>query len=663
MLLDRFSYLHGLRNAPAMVTTVACSLVLLGCGGGGGGSNGPGPSAANPVSKPAELSLVVGNIQTFNGTGVKARITQPDGIAVDSAGNTYITERGLHSVRKISTAGVVSVFAGDAFNSASADGAGATARFSSPGSIAMDKDDNLYVNDSGNFTVRKISPSGLVTTYAGSAGQSGTVDGKGNVARFSSVSSIAVDPTGGLFVLEGLHVFESSVLRKIAIDGTVVTLPVPMDAFKYDVHMAADTSGNLFIASGTLRSNNSQAVVPLLHKLTPAGVLSKVYAFSTGDVDGAVYNFGGIAVDGAGNVYLSNGNFTISFSPDVVYTSIGGTVLKLSPLGVLTTIAGTRGQAGSNDGQGLNATFDEPGNLALDRQGNLALADVSNNTIRTISSSGVVSTLAGRGRASVDGQGDQAQLKKVVGIASDQRGNVVVAEYSALRSLSPSGMLTTNLTNKNGKFQNLALDSRGFMYVTSYAGTFSDTYQYAPNGMATGKYYGYVDSLAVDAQDNLYGGTCCENSIRNLVNQKTLAEIGSGFIRAFTFDSSGNAYAADVSRSVILKISPSGTVAILAGMDGKPGYKDGAAGTAQFNRPRGIAVVGTDVYVSDTGNNLIRKISQDGTVTTIAGTPGSLDTVMGPIGSLYNPTYLTAESSNSLLVVTDGAAIVRIRLQ
>lgn len=658
MFLDRFTCFRGLRNAPAMAIAVACSLVLVACGGGGSSSTGPGTGGT--VSKPAELSLVVGNIETFNGTGAKARITQPIGIAVDSAGNTYITETGLHSVRKITPAGVVSVFAGDAFNAGSADGAGAVARFSNPSSIAIDKDDNIYVNDYSNSTIRKILPSGLVTTYAGSAGQSGTVDGKGNVARFSPVRGITIDPTGGLFALE------SSALRKIAVDGTVVTLPVPLDAFLLDVHIAADANGNLFIASGTTRAYPSFSNTPpayLLHKLTPAGVLTQVYQFSEKNVEGQITNFGGIAVDGVGNVYLSNGLSWTQSSPNALYESIGNTVLKLSPLGVLTTIAGTRGQKGSNDGQGLNATFDEPGSLTLDRQGNLVVADVRNGSIRTISSSGVVSTLAGRGRASIDGQGDQAQLKQVVGLASDQRGNVVVAEYSALRSLSPSGVLTTTMTDAYGNFQNLALDSRGLMYVTSYAGTFSSTYQYAPNGVKTGKSYGYATSLAVDAQDNLYGACCSPTFIRNLATQKTLAEIGAMSISAFTFDSSGNAYAVDVSRSVILKISPSGTVAILAGMDGKPGYKDGVAGTAQFNRPRGIAVLGTDVYVSDTDNNLIRKISQDGMVTTIAGSLGSVDTVMGQTGSLYNPTYLTTESNNSLLVVTDGKAIVRIRLQ
>ena len=98
-------------------------------------------------------------------------------------------------------------------------------------------------------------------------------------------------------------------------------------------------------------------------------------------------------------------------------------------------------------------------------------------------------------------------------------------------------------------------------------------------------------------------------------------------------------------------------------MNGKPGYADGPAQGAQFNDPQGIAVIGSDVYVADTGNNLIRKISQDGNVTTVAGTLGSLDTAMGSPGAIYRPTYLAAESNSTLLVVVDGKAIVRVRLQ
>ena len=661
MSFDRFKCFRALRQAPVIAVTVACSLALVACGGGGGGGDS---GAGGSVSRPAELSLVVGSIETFNGTGAKVRISQQRGIAIDSVGNTYITETGLHSVRKITPTGVVSVYAGDALNAGSADGSGAAARFANPGAMAVDKDDNIYVLH--YCTVRKVSPAGQVTTLAGSPDQCASVDGKGNAARFDGLSSIAVDPTGSVFVLEGNGSRRSGggVLRKIAVDGTVTTLAVPADTFRLDVRLAADASGNLFIASGTVPwefTQVSQGPAPLLHKLTPAGVLTQVYAFSRGDVDGAIYNFGGIAADGVGNVYLSNGTYASSASPDSGYTSIGNTVLKLSPQGVLSTIAGTRGKTGFTDGPGLDATFDKPGSIAVDRQGNLVVADVGNGTVRRVSSGAVVSTLAGRAPDSVDGQGDNAQLKDVRGLASDQRGNVLVAEYSALRKLSPSGMLTTT-RRAFGGFINLALDSQGFAYATDSGGFFTSTYQYAPSGTKTGKkYVGSANSLAVDAQDNLYRASM--RSIDNLTSGKTLANDISGYITAFVFDSIGNAYAADDRHSVILKITPAGTVSILAGMADNPGYKDGAAGTAQFNSPTGIAVLGTDIFVSDTGNNLIRKISQDGVVTTIAGTPGSLDTVMGQTGSLYRPTALATESSNSLLVVADGKAVVRIRVK
>ena len=647
----------------SLIPLITCSVVMTACGGGG----------VSTDSMPADVSLVVGFTQTFNGVGAQARISGPKGAARDSEGNTYITETGLHSVRKISPTGVVTVFAGDPVDTGFTDGAGTAARFLNPGAIAIDKNDNVYVLDTGNYTVRKITSAGLVTTLAGGPGLQGGDDGQGAAARFFSLETMAVDPSGVVFVSG------SQVLRKIAVDGTVSTLNVAIErpnsvtmAMASDSldHLASDSDGNLFIASGTFRSAFSLVggPSPVLYKLTPAGVLTKVYEFSTKDEDGAVFNFGGIAVDAVGDVYLSNGSFTSSASPNISYTSIGNTILKLSPEGTLTTIAGTRGDIGFSDGNGLAARFDTPGNLAVDRLGNLVVADVGNNTIRVIASDGAVSTLAGRASASVDGQGSAAQLKAVVGLASDQRGNVVLAERYALRRLSASGMLTT-LTDYSGKFQNLALDSRGYMYVANYAGTFSNTLQFAPNGVPTNAPYRYYpSSLAVNARGDLFGFSAGSGdsltSITNLSTGESLANLGEdNFATAFVFDAAGNAYAANGPRSNILKISPTGAVSVLAGMSDNPGYKDGSAQTAQFNDPQGIAVIGSDVYVADTGNNLIRKISQDGTVTTVAGTPGSLDTVMGTVGALYRPTYLAAQSNSALLVVVDGQAIVRVRLQ
>ena len=650
MFFDRLNFSQLPRQTLQAIVIGICGMALVACGGGGGGGVAVEPKPADPppvVSKPAELSLVAGTIQTINGSGAHARITAPDGVALDSLGNAYVTQPGMHAVRKVSPAGVVTVLAGDPVNSGSADGMGVSARFKDPTGVSVDGADNVYVLDKGNYTVRKITPAGLVTTFAGSPGIAGVLDGKGAAARFGDLTSIAADPTGGVFVGDTLEYKPK--LRKIAVDGSVTTLELPQGALGGYVYLAADTAGNLFIQT-TLWPENR----PLLHKLTPAGVLTQVYAFAD------VSSFGGMALDPAGNVYLSN-NSTSSLPGATI--SRGNTILKLSPQGVLTTIAGQMGEVGSADGQGLSARFNQPGGIAADRQGNLVVADLYNNTLRAISKDGVVSTLAGSAPASVDGQGERGLLKGVVGLASDQQGNVVVAEDFALRSLSPGGNLITIPPQR--RFGNLALDSRGFMYssYSSYANPVGSTTQYSRDGVATGKTYSDANALAVDAQDKLYGIGRGGGTLLDMASGKTVADLGGGYVKAFAFDSAGNAYLADRSRSIILKVSPTGAVSTLAGMDSKPGYKDGAGVAAQFSGPGGIAVVGTDVYVADTGNNLIRKISKDGNVTTIAGTPGSLDTVMGQGGRLYQPTYLTAESSTSLLVVADGMAIVRIRLQ
>jgi sugar lactone lactonase YvrE len=176
---------------------------------------------------------------------------------VDASGNLYVTDSDNNTIRKITSAGVVSTLAGTAGNYGSADGAGTAASFDFPLGIAVDASGNLYVADTYNSTIRKITSAGVVSTFAGTAGTSGSADGTGTAASFNRPSGITVDSSDNLYVTD----FGSSLVRKITPEGVVTTIignaanissPIgsigPLPASLYEVYfIAADSSGNLFL--------------------------------------------------------------------------------------------------------------------------------------------------------------------------------------------------------------------------------------------------------------------------------------------------------------------------------------------------------------------------------------------------------------------------------
>ena len=313
-----------------------------------------------------------------NGTGRDARFALAGGIRADNQGNVYVSDSDNYTIRKVSAAGVVTTVAGVPGVLGSADGPAASATFSGVGGVAIDASGNVYVADSGNYTVRKITPGGTVSTLAGVAGTRGVVDGTGSGALLYDPQNLAVDSAGNIYVPDGM----GDVIRKITPAGVVTTLAgTPLIAG------SADGTG-----SGAQFSDPT-----------------------------------GITVDPSGNVYVAdNGN---------------DTVRKVTPAGVVTTFAGSAGVAGSAGGTGPAASFSSPAGVGADSSGNIYVADAGNDLIRMINPAGFVTTVAGFAglRDNVDGLSTSARFNTSGDVCADNSGIVYVADAgnSTVRRIIP----------------------------------------------------------------------------------------------------------------------------------------------------------------------------------------------------------------------------------
>jgi sugar lactone lactonase YvrE len=309
-------------------------------------------------------------------TGNEASFNWPNGIAVDSSGNVYVADSENNKIRKITPvgAGVVTTLAGSGV-SGSDDESGTAASFAYPRGVAVDGVGNVYVADSSNHKIRKITPAGHVTTLAGGGGNewngAGSADGTGTAASFSYPNGVAVDKNGTVYVADsGNHK-----IRKITSVGVVTTFAGSgvsgsedgtgtAASFNYPNGVAVDKNGNIYVADFW---NNK------IRKITPAGVVTTLAGSGRqGSRDGTAASFrspSGVAVDSSGDVYVVDGS--------------NHKIRKITPAGVVTTIAGS-GVSGSEDGTGTAASFNYPSGVAVDSTGNVYVADNNNHLIRKI---------------------------------------------------------------------------------------------------------------------------------------------------------------------------------------------------------------------------------------------------------------------------------------
>ena len=607
----------------------------------------------SPTGVVTTLAGLAGYSGSANGTGSAARFSFPEGIAVDNASNVYVADSNNNNIRKITPNGVVTTLAGAAGYIGSSDGVGASARFNGPFAIAVDMASNLYVADVGNFTIRKISPAGVVTTLAGMAGHSGHADGLGTDARFTVPTGVTVDSAGNVYVSDshtrsygggdGNPDNGNNTIRKITPDGVVSTLAGSETysgsadgtgsaaRFFYPADVAVDNAGNVYVADS---HNNT------IRKITPAGVVSTL-AGSHG-YDGNTDGIGsaarfrspyGVTVDFSGNVYVAD--------------TSNQAIRKITSGGVVSTLAGTSGYfgTGSTDGVANAARFYYPLGLALDNAGNVYVADNHNETIRKITSNGVVSTLAGSAgiSGSADGTGNAARFNNPFHVAADSAGNIYVADTGnqTIRKITPAGVVSTFAGSAGiigsadgmgsaARFNNpygVALDGSGNIYV---ADTVNETIRkITPTGVVStlaglagsignadgvgsaARFFAPI-GVTADSAGNIYVADAQNNSIRKVTPAGAVSTLaGPGLYPQFSVptgvavDSVGNVYVADYGHSLIRKVTPGGIVTTLGGY--LSGYADGTGSTARFSYPNGVAVDNSGVlYIADSINNTIR---------------------------------------------------------
>jgi sugar lactone lactonase YvrE len=570
----------------------------------------------------ASISTLAGTIGTYgtsNGTGSAALFESPVGLALDGNGNLYVSDEQSNTIRRIVlSTSAVTTLAGTAGVYGSADGTGSEASFFSPEGLVMDSIGDLFVADSINDTIRRIvlstasdgTVAATVSTLAGSASAMGSADGQGSNARFDSPYGLTLSSDGKTLYVSD---FGDYTIRKLALttgSGGAMTATVTTLAGTAGTEGQADGAGSAAWFSG------------------PRGV----------------------ALDASGDLFVADdGNeFTIR-------------KINLSTNQVSSPVVNVFGSAGgTTDGAGSDALFAVPARLAADNSGNLYVTDSANNTIRKIaittnsdgSISSTVSTLAGSAGlyGHADGTGSNARFSFPLGVAVDSTSNeLYVSDWD------------------NNTIRKIDLSSGAVTTLAGTAGVYGST-----DGIGAAALFATPEGLALDSDGNLYVAEEDESAIRKIVlSTGTVSTLsitdGSGNsispdgygLATYTDSSTGKSYLYASSNCSILQIDLSTLVANTLAGSSTCGYADGTGAAASFD---GVWDFATDsqgnVYASDLEDNLIRRITPAGVVTTIVGSYGNTATTTGALpATLGSAMGVAVDPSNNLYVTVPNAVL------
>jgi uncharacterized protein (TIGR03437 family) len=620
------------------------------------------PLAWTPLARAAAAPTPAYRIETVAGSGgigdggvaTAAQITNIQGVAVDSGGNLYLSDTANHRVRKVSPAGVIGTIAGTGSAGFSGDnGPARDAQINLPYGLAVDPAGSVYVADLGNNRVRRIAPDGTITTVAGTGHDGPLGDGAAATdAVLLTPRNVALDAAGNLYIAE----FYGHRVRKVSPDGRITTVAgIGVAGFSGDFGPA--TSAQLAFPAGLAVDRGGILYIAdsqnkRVRKVS-GGVISTALNGSDVNTNIGLFSVTAVAVDVAGTLYVTNG------------TSL---VQSYTATGKWTTIAG-KGNGGDG-GPAVSVHLTLPQDLAVDLAGNLFIAD--GVRLRKVDSRGQIQTVAGDGYLNALGDGGQAGaalLSKPFAVALDTTGTLYVADTGTqrVRQVLPSGMIRTlagtGLIGNGTDLTSVALAAA--------------TALHSPMGVA-------VDPLGnvviADTYDHRIRQVGADGRIRTLAGTGTpgtgaeglqLVQMPLNGPQGVCFDHAGAMFIVDTSNHRVLRASPAAPVFTAAG-NGAPGDAGdgGIARLAQLKMPSACALNSAgDLFIADTGNNeavpggnRIRKVTAAGIITTVAGT-GTLgfsgDEGLAIAASLNAPRGVAVDDGGNIFIADTGNNRIR----
>lgn len=536
------------------------------------------------------------------------------GLALDKHGNYYIADSDNQMVFKVTTDGILHVVAGNGFTGRTGDGGPASsASLAEPVGVVVDGDDNVFILDQIGY-IRKVTPDGIISTVAGTGNSGFSGDGQNALsAQFNSPFAMAIDSAGALYIADR----DNNRIRKITPDGIINTIagngakghkgdggPALQAAIDAPTGVAVDGAGNVYFTEPDSYD---------VRMVTAAGIISTVVGGGPNiSTDNAIQAINAaiipnqVASDAAGDLLISD-----------FFTNRVRLVLD----GKIYTVAGNSDKGFSgDDGPGLQATLNNPTGLAIGLDGSVYFGDSENRRVRHVDLNGVIQTVAGNGQFRFAGEGGpatSATLYLPTAVAVDKKGNLYITEPEQARVrkvAAPSGIITT------------------------FAGTGDQGFS-GDGGPAAAAELSFPAGLAVDRTGSLYIADQINGRVRKVAPDGTISTVaGNGHLTfngdnipattaslagpsALAFDSAGNLYIADTYSHRVRKVTADGNITTFAGT-GTQGYSGdgGQAAQATLYQPAGLAFDAQDnLYIADSQNSAIRKVTPKGVISTVAG--------------------------------------------